>query len=682
MGQRSPSWRTALIGIVVIKAVLSLAVKPGSFIVSYSGISYFLLLLLATTFAIRNGIQNTLGSRIFWYFLATGCGLWALNQYLQVYYELGLHIDVPQTSISDTLLFLHVVPLMAVVTALPCRDGTNRRLSRVVWESILLLFFWTFLYAHSVFPYQYLYPTSSYGVRFDILYLSANLVLVLATGISALRLKAPWRQICLQLFGASFLYSLGSAFANLAIDSGGYVNGKLYGLCLTASVCWFVWIPLEARSAARREATTVISDDGRSSQLSLWAMGMVVMISIPIVWELLQRNENSGLRTFRLATAVAIIVCLASADHVMGYLDRHELASDVRIANDRLRSGEELLRVFVKNVPAAVAMLDRNMRYLQVSDRWCTDYLSGRQQILGRSHYEIFPDMPERWKEVHRRALQGETLRADEDRWDGQDGPHWARWEVRPWNTPEGAVGGVLILAEDITRRKQIEEELSDLSRKLIESQEQDRARIGRDLHDDINQQLALLAIDIEQLSQHPPDSAAEIGGELTQIRDRITAIAADVQSISHHLHSPQLEILGIVAAIRGFCREFAAHQKVTVDFTHDTIPKGVSHEVSLCLFRVLQEALHNAIKHSNVRHYEVRLGCSASELHLTVSDRGTGFMAETAMSSGGLGLISMRERVRLVNGTIVVDSKPQRGTSIRVRVPLPSEQGSERAAG
>jgi PAS domain S-box-containing protein len=95
-----------------------------------------------------------------------------------------------------------------------------------------------------------------------------------------------------------------------------------------------------------------------------------------------------------------------------------------------LRSREELLRVFVKNVQAAVAMLDRNMHYLQVSDRWCTDYLPGITQILGRSHYEIFPDMPERWKEVHRRALQGETLRADEDRWDGQDGPHWARWEV------------------------------------------------------------------------------------------------------------------------------------------------------------------------------------------------------------------------------------------------------------
>src|ERR1700741_2076856 len=152
-----------------------------------------------------------------------------------------------------------------------------------------------------------------------------------------------------------------------------------------------------------------------------------------------------------------------------------KLADEARLEVNRtleaqaelLQSREELLKIFVKHVPAAVAMLDHDMRYLQVSDRWCSDYLPGREQILGRSHYEIFPDMPERWKEVHRRALQGETLRADEDHWDGQDGTHWARWEVRPWKTPEGTVGGILILAEDITRRKQMEEGLREGEDKL-----------------------------------------------------------------------------------------------------------------------------------------------------------------------------------------------------------------------
>ena len=252
---------------------------------------------------------------------------------------------------------------------------------------------------------------------------------------------------------------------------------------------------------------------------------------------------------------------------------------------------------------------------------------------------------------------------------------------ISPLKDSTGRITGFSKIARDISERKQMEEALSGMNRRLIDAQEQDRARIGRDLHDHINQQLALVAVELEQLRNHPPDSAIETCTRLKEIRDQVTAIATEVQSISHQLHSPQLEILGIVGATRSFCREFAARQKVSIDFTHDDIPRDVPHDVSLCLFRVLQEALHNAVKHSNVRDYKVRLGCSATEFHLTVSDRGIGFDAKTAMNGGGLGLVSMRERVRLVNGTIVIDSKPMGGTTIHVRVPF-SEQGSQRAAG
>jgi len=194
---------------------------------------------------------------------------------------------------------------------------------------------------------------------------------------------------------------------------------------------------------------------------------------------------------------------------------------------------------------------------------------------------------------------------------------------------------------------------------------------------------LALLTVDIERLRQLcTPDSAAEIRSRLIEVRDRVSAIATDVQSISHQLHSPQLEIVGVVGAMRGFCREFATRQKVTVDFMHSNIPKRVSHQVSLCLFRVLQEALHNAVKHSKVRHYKVNLGFSARELHLRVSDRGTGFNAEAAMSSGGLGPVSMRERVRLANGTIAFESTPMGGSIVDVRVPFVSESYPQESAG
>ena len=342
-----------------------------------------------------------------------------------------------------------------------------------------------------------------------------------------------------------------------------------------------------------------------------------------------------------------------------------------------LQSREELLRVFVKNVPTAVAMLDRHMRYLQVSDRWCSDYLPGREQILGRSHYEIFPDMPERWKEVHRRALQGETLRADEDRWDGQDGTHWARWEVRPWKTAEGAVGGILILAEDITRRKQMEEALSDLSRKLIESQEQERARIGRELHDDISQQIAMLALELEKLRQNP----SEVESRVLELRKSVAELSNDVQALSHDLHSSKLEYLGVVAGMKSWCREFSERQKLEIDFRSD-VPSALPLEVGLSLFRVLQEALNNAIKHSGVRRVEVQLQEDSSEIHLVISDKGQGFDVEAALQGKGLGLTSMRERVRLVNGTIAIDAKPNGGTTIHVSVPLKSRQEARRAVG
>ena len=344
-----------------------------------------------------------------------------------------------------------------------------------------------------------------------------------------------------------------------------------------------------------------------------------------------------------------------------------------------LRSREELLRVFVKNVPAAVAMLDRDMRYLQVSERWCSDYLPGRAQILGRSHYEIFPDMPERWKEVHRRALQGETLRADEDRWDGHDGTHWARWEVRPWKTAEGAVGGILILAEDITRRKQMEEALSDLSRKLIESQEQERARIGRELHDDINQRLAVLAIEFDRLRGRN-DLPGEVQSYVLELQKLTADISSRVYALSHELHSSTLDALGLARGMKGWCKEFGARQEMEINFKSNEVPR-LSQDISLCLFRVVQEALQNAAKHSGAKRIEVQLAENAGEIHLVVSDSGRGFDIEAARRKGGLGLTSMQERVRLVGGTLVIDSKPEAGTTIHVCVPFDAEHHFEKAA-
>jgi PAS domain S-box-containing protein len=336
-----------------------------------------------------------------------------------------------------------------------------------------------------------------------------------------------------------------------------------------------------------------------------------------------------------------------------------------------LQAEEELLRTFVKNVPAGVAMLDREMRYLQVSERWCADYGVESPQILGRSHYEVFPDIPDRWKQVHRRALEGQTVRAEEDRWDRKQGTLWVQWEIRPWKSAAGELGGILIFAVDITRHKEMENALRDMSRKMIESQEQDRRRIGRELHDDINQRLAMLSIEIGELRDHDARSSAARKRRLTRIQEGLIEVSSGVQSISHQLHSPNLDYLGLGAAMRSFCRDFAARHNLEIHFQADKISRPIESDVSLCLFRVLQEALHNAAKYSQVHEAGVRLACERDELQLAISDKGVGFDVAEAMKSEGLGLSSMRERVRLINGEISINSRPHGGTTIYVRAPF-----------
>ena len=267
-------------------------------------------------------------------------------------------------------------------------------------------------------------------------------------------------------------------------------------------------------------------------------------------------------------------------------------------------------------------------------------------------------------------------------------------WEyhntLRTEDVPEPIVRG---MARDVTDRKRAEKALHQrdmelaeaqrgVSRRLIEAQEKERTRIARDLHDDIGQRLALLAIGLEQLQQNAHDLPAETRSRMGELWKQTSEIAADIQSLSHELHSSRLEYLGITAAMRAFCQEFGEQQKVEIDFKTRGLPTPVPPNVSLCLFRVLQEALHNSAKHSGVRRFEVQLWGMSGEIHLTVRDSGSGFDRKAAKESRGLGLISMEERLKLLKGTLSIESQPQRGTTIHARVPLSSGSDSMRAAG
>ena len=166
------------------------------------------------------------------------------------------------------------------------------------------------------------------------------------------------------------------------------------------------------------------------------------------------------------------------------------------------------------------------------------------------------------------------------------------------------------------------------------------------------------------------------------ELQNQTSEIATDIQSLSHELHSSKLEYLGIAAAMRGFCGQFGEQQNVEIDFKIPDLPSPLSPDISLCLFRVLQEALHNSAKHSGVRHFEVQLWGTSVEIHLTVSDSGAGFDSEAAKEGRGLGLISMEERLKLVKGTLSIESQPKRGTTIHARVPLGSGRDAMRAVG
>ena len=677
------SWPTALIGIVVIKAVLSFGVRPGSFLVSYSGVSYFLLLLLATSIVLRNGIQNTQGSRPFWVFLAIAYGLWALDQWLFIYYELFRHIEVPNNSIADPVLFLHIVPLMAAVATLPHGNVSDRKLYRAILNSLLLLFFWSFLYGYIVFPYQYLFsssPTSSsYAMRFDTLYLLENLVLVVTVGILTLRVQAPWKPIYLHLFGASTLYALSSAVANLAIDSGGYVNGKLYGLGLTAAVCWFVWIPLRARQESGAEGTATLFDTSQSSQGSVWAMLLVVMISIPIVWELFERNENTGLRTLRLLVAIAAIVCLASAAYINEYLARRELAFHFGLANDRLRLAME-----------ASASVGWDLNVKSGRDVWFGDlqtifgiasdtYVSTGEDFIRYVH----PDDRTRVSEAIATAKQNRKLYAAEFRIVQPDGiVRWLAARGKFYYAKNGNPERMLGVSIDITERKRAEEALFDMNRRVIEAEERERNRIARDLHEDIGQRLALLAIAIEQVKNDLPHQAVELLDRMDAVWKKTSEILSDIKASAHELYSPRLEYLGIPSVMRSFCEDFEEKKRVEIDFRSHDLPSLVLPDVSICLFRVLQEALHNGVNHSGAQKFSVQLWGASEEIHLAVSDYGVGFDLRAARKGRGLGLTRMEQRVKLVKGTFSIDSQPEKGTTVHVSVPLRSGLDSMRAAG
>jgi PAS domain S-box-containing protein len=228
---------------------------------------------------------------------------------------------------------------------------------------------------------------------------------------------------------------------------------------------------------------------------------------------------------------------------------------------------------------------------------------------------------------------------------------------VSPLKNGVDRLVGTVRIVRDISERKRAEEALVRAKRKLVRVQEQERARIARELHDDIGQRLALLTVGLTGVSEELQTQASEI--------------AADLQSLSHELHPSKIEVVGAVAGMRIFCSEFATQHQFDVDFEASDVTRQLSSNISLSLFRILQEALHNTAKHSGSRQGRVRLWEAHGWVHLVVSDEGRGFDPAATKEHRGIGLITMQERVSLVDGDLRIESQPGSGTTVHARVPI-----------
>jgi signal transduction histidine kinase len=211
---------------------------------------------------------------------------------------------------------------------------------------------------------------------------------------------------------------------------------------------------------------------------------------------------------------------------------------------------------------------------------------------------------------------------------------------------------------------------LTNLSQRWLHAQEEERTRVAHELRNDINERLILIAAALDGLQHNLPSRAAELRRKLTELNQELVGATDDIHALSDRLHSWKLEILGLATAAASFCRKLSERQERNIAFQSRDIPQDLSHEISLGLYRVLQQALENALRYSRSPYFEVLLTGAPNKIELSVTDWGIGFELP-AMQERGLGLTSMKEWLKLVGGELTIESQPQHGTKILARVPL-----------
>lgn len=327
-------------------------------------------------------------------------------------------------------------------------------------------------------------------------------------------------------------------------------------------------------------------------------------------------------------------------------------------------------------------------------NRQCAAFLGTSRESLGSAWLDyVHPEDRERALQTFRASLTIGSPYQDEFRVRRFDGAYrWTVLQGLPQNAPDGKFAGYAGSLTDVTDRHEAEQGLRDanqalaaelrertrtereihaLSARLINAQEEERTRLAREMHDDLSQQIAAISIASSSLKKKIPAGAPEAIAQTVLMQQRLAQLAEHVRRLSHELHPSVLQHSGLAAALRDYCSEYAALTSHSIVFRGEGACEEVPPAAALCAYRVAQEGLQNSIKHSGVREVEVLLACSPESLCVTVSDHGAGMDPAAAGAKGGLGLVSIRERARLVNGSLEILSRPGEGTTLRLTIPL-----------
>jgi PAS domain S-box-containing protein len=344
-----------------------------------------------------------------------------------------------------------------------------------------------------------------------------------------------------------------------------------------------------------------------------------------------------------------------------------------------LRESESRFGLMADTAPVMVWMSGPDKRCTYFNKTWLD--FTGRplERELGDGWSDgVHPDELPRCLETYVRAFdarQGFHMEYRLRRFDGAY--RWIFDAGVPRFNSDGAFEGYIGSCLDVTDQKQAmddlrqsQAELRELTGRLLQAQETERRRIARDLHDDLSQSLAVLAVELDLLAQKPPEAPAQARERIQALSAQVKQLSSSVHGLSHQLHPAKLEQLGLVTAIIGLGKDLSQGHRTTITVKHQDIPESLPNEIALCLYRIAQECLNNVIKHSGARQAAVELKGANNFIKLRVVDDGNGFEANSSQGKGGLGLVGMRERLRLVHGEIVIDSRPS-GTAVEVCVPL-----------